>query len=300
MKLFFRIIFKVFLVLSIIAGCATTERITERKKNEHQKYALLIGGGITDSDNYESFYTNIEYVSNTLKQMGYRDEDIIILFYGGKTPYHPIVEGSATKKNFIDELSRLGDIIDSNDSLVIFRSGHGMVELICEKHDKFSDYENRFGTESIKCAGTVAVMNFPDGNLSCFEFQEILGRIKGKQIVIILNQCFCGQFTDIAMNLHKTVVVSETRETELAINQTRKTIRWRYIEWPFVKCFFDGFLQYIDTTGKKQSVFDAFQYMLRCNPNIEGIPIKADRPLLKENPKIKYGRELKIGTVYID
>jgi len=52
MKLFFRIIFKVFLVLSMIAGWATTERITERKKNEHQKYALLIGGGITESDNY--------------------------------------------------------------------------------------------------------------------------------------------------------------------------------------------------------------------------------------------------------
>lgn len=271
----------------------------EQKKKEPQKYALLIGGGVTESDNFESFYANIEYVSNNLKQMGYRDEDIKILFYGGKTPYHPIVEGSATKKNFIDELTRLGDIIDSNDSLVMFRSGHGMVELICEKYDKFPDYENRFGTESIKCAGTVAVMNFPDGNLSCFEFQEILGKIKGKQIVIILNQCFCEQFADIAMNLHKAVVVSETRETELAVNQTRKTIRWKHDEWPFVKCFFDGFLQY-GTTGKRQSVFDAFQYMLRCNPNIEGIPIKADRPLLKENPKIKYGRGLKIGSVYID
>jgi hypothetical protein len=209
MKLFLRIIFEVFLVLSIIAGCASTERITKRNKNEHQKYALLIGGGVTESDNYDSFYTNIQYISNTLKQMGYRDEDIKILFYGGKTPYHSIVEGSATKNNFIDEFNRLGDIIDLNDSLVIFRSGHGMVELICEKHDKFADYENRFGTESIKCNGTVAVMKFPDGNLSCFEFQENLGRIKGKQIVIILNQCFCGQFTDIAMSLDNAVIITE-------------------------------------------------------------------------------------------
>jgi hypothetical protein len=83
MKLFLRIIFKVFLVFSIIAGCTTTEMITEQKENEPQKYALLIGGGITDSDNYESFYTNIEYVSYTSKQIGYRDEDITILFYGG-------------------------------------------------------------------------------------------------------------------------------------------------------------------------------------------------------------------------
>ena len=298
MKSFSRIIFKISLVLSIIAGCATTERITEREKNEHKKYALLIGGGTTEGDNFESYYKNVEYAANTLKKLGYCDEDITTLFFGGKTANHPIVEGNATKENFIYELRHLGQTIDSNDSLVIFRTGHGMVELKCESFDKFSDYENRFGTESIKCAGTVAVMNFPDGNLSCFEFQEILGRIKGKQIVIILNQCFCGQFTDIAMNLHKTVVVSETRETELAINQTRKTIRWKHNEWPFVKCFFDGFLQY-GTTGKRQSVFDAFQYMLRCNPNIEGIPIKADRPLLKETPMIKYGRGLRIGTVYI-
>ena len=284
-------------IVQMMSACSLTSK-PERKINEPRKYALLIGGGVTESDNFESFYANIEYVSNTLKQMGYRDDDIKILFYGGKTPYHPIVEGSATKKNFIEELSRLGDIIDSNDSLVIFRSGHGMVELIIEKYDKFSDYENRFKTESIKCAGTVAVMNFPDGNLSCFEFQEILGRINGRQIVIILNQCFCGQFADIAMNLRKAVVVSETRETELAINQTRKTIRWKHNEWPFVKCFFDGFLQY-GTSGKKQSVFDAFQYMLRCNPSVEGIPVQADRPLLKEKPQIKYGSSLKKGTVYI-
>ena len=64
MKLFFRVIFKAVLVLFIVSGCATTERKTERKKNEHQKYALLIGGGVTESDNYESFYTNIQYVSN--------------------------------------------------------------------------------------------------------------------------------------------------------------------------------------------------------------------------------------------
>ena len=299
MKLFFRIIFKVFLVLSIIAGCATTERITERNKNEHQKYALLIGGGITESDNYESFYTNIEYVSNTLKKMGYRDEDIKILFHGGKTPYHPIVEGSATKKNLIDELCRLGDIIDSNDSLVIFRSGHGMVELICEKHDKFSDYENRFGTESIKCAGTVAVMKFPDGNLSCFEFQEILEKIKGKQIIVILNQCFAGRFTDIAMNLDNTVIITETEESEMAIKVKRRTFRWKHDEWPFVKCIFDGFSQK-STKGEKQSVFNAYQYLLACNPYIKGVPVHADRPLLKENPQIKYGSSLKKGTVYIN
>ena len=282
-------------IVQIVSVCSFIP-LPERENNEPQKYALLIGGGATEWDNLESFYKNIEYVSNTLRKLGYYDEDIKILFYGGRTSYHPIVEGNAFKENFINELSHLGNTIDSNDSLIIFRSGHGMVELI---YEKFPTNKNGLGIESTKCVGTEAVMKFPDGNLSYLEFQEILGRIKGKQIVVILNQCFSGQFVDIAMSLKNTVVIAETRETQLAINQTRETVRWKYEEWPFVKCLFDGFLQNV-TKGQKQSVFNAYQYLLKCSPNIEGIPVKADRPLLKENPQIKYGSSLKKGTVYID
>jgi len=113
-------------IVQIVSFCFFNS-IPERKNNEPQKYALLIGGGVTEGDNFESFYKNIEYVSNTLIKLGYWDEDIKILFYGGKTPNHPVVEGNATKENFIDELSDLGHTVDSNDSLVIFRSGHGIM-----------------------------------------------------------------------------------------------------------------------------------------------------------------------------
>ena len=34
--------------------------------NEAQKYALLIGGGTTQSDTCESYYKNIQYFANTL------------------------------------------------------------------------------------------------------------------------------------------------------------------------------------------------------------------------------------------
>jgi hypothetical protein len=40
--------------------------------------------------------------------------------------------------------------------------------------------------------------------------------------------------------------------------------------------------------------------MLSCNPNVEGFSLKADRPLVKETPQIKYGKELTKGAVYID
>ena len=255
-------------------------------------YALLIGGGVTERDNFESYYKNIVYVSNILKKIGYRDKDIKILFYKGNTPYHPIVESEATKENFINELRELANIIDSNDSLLIFRSGHGKVNLV---FDKFANNRHGFGIESVKCIGTISFMRFPDGDISHLEFQEILKNIGAKQIVVILNQCFAGQFADITESLNNTVVISETDKSEFAINDLRR----KSDEWAFVKCLFDGFLQN-GTKGQKQSVYNAFQYMLRCNPCIEGIPVQADRPLLKEHPQIKYGSELEKGSVYID
>ena len=101
------------------------------------------------------------------------------------------------------------------------------------------------------------------------------------------------------MNLNNTVVITETKETEFAINQTGRTLRWKRDEWSFVKCIFDGFLQN-SVTGHKQSLFDFFQYMIRCDPNIEGVILQADRPLLKETPQFKSGRGLKKGTIYIN
>ena len=237
-----------------------------------------------------------KYALNFLLQLGYCKEDIKILFYGGQKPNRTIVERNATKKILIDELSHLENTIDSNDSLVIFRYGHGIIDLVFKKYETLQDIEHLPEFDKSKCVGTIAVMGFPDGVLSYLEFQQRLARIKAKQIVVILNQCFSGQFADIPLRLDNTLVVSQS---DLAFHQTRKTLRWKHDEWPFVKCLFDGFL-HSGTTGEKHSVYNAFQYMLKCNPNIEGIPVQPDRPLLKEKPQIRYGRSLKIGTVYID
>jgi hypothetical protein len=282
-------------IVQVVSGCSIISLPERKKNNKPQKYALLIGGGITEGDNFESYYKNVEYAANTLKKFGYCDEDITTLFFGGKTPNHPIVEGNATKENLIHELRHLGQTIDSNDSLVIFRSGHGIVNLILEK---YQNNEDGLGIENIKCVGTESVMRFPDGDLSHLEFQMILEKIKGKQIIVILNQCFAGRFTDIAMSLDNTIIITETEESEMAIKLKRRTLRWKHDEWPFVKCIFDGFSQK-STKGEKQSVFNAYQYLLLCNPYIKGVPAHADRPLLKENPQIKYGSSLKKGTVYI-
>jgi hypothetical protein len=279
----------------LIVAFRSAISIADRKDSQSQHYALLSGGGTIEGDNHESFYKNVEYAYRTLKNLGYNDDNIKILFHGGKTNDHPIVEGDATRKNFIYELRHFGRKIGSEDSLIIFRSGHGILKLILNKS---LDNENRQGVVKMKCVGTKAVMRFPDGDLCQMEFKEILSEINGKQIIVVLNQCFAGKFTDIALRLDNTVIITETDDLEVAVKIKRKTIRWNHDEWPFVKCILDGFSKK-DKKGEKQSVYSAYHYQLRCNPYVRGVPVHPDRPLLKTNPKIKYGNKLDKGAVYL-
>ena len=272
--------------------------ISKNKPDEPIMYALLIGGGTAECDNYNSFYKNIEYVARSLKRMGYDDRNVKIMFYGGRSTSYPLVEANAIKRNVIAELRRYEKIIDENDSLLIFRSGHGIIELVFDKYGILKIDEKAPEKVIQKISGTAAIMNFPDGPLSYSQFQVILGRIKAKQIIVILSQCYSGQFTEIATNVDNTVIVSETEEVGIAFFSNRKTKRWQYGVWPFVKCMFDGFLS-AKYAGQKTSVLAAFEYMLLCNPNVEGLSVKADRPLLKEAPQIKYGKALTKGAVYI-
>jgi hypothetical protein len=125
----------VLILLSIvqIISVYSCTSIIQAKIADRQKYALLVGGGVTERDNFESYYKNIEYVYNTLKKLGYRNKNIKVLFYGGKTPRHSIVEADATKENFIIKSQIFQNAIDSNDSLLIFRSGLGKVDLVFDK-----------------------------------------------------------------------------------------------------------------------------------------------------------------------
>ena len=59
------------LLISIISSVSADSfnPTAKYKKFEPKKYALLIGGGTTDWDTYDSFFDNIEYASNTLRQV---------------------------------------------------------------------------------------------------------------------------------------------------------------------------------------------------------------------------------------
>jgi hypothetical protein len=265
------------------------EEFKNAEENEHiqsERYALLFGGGFNNKNNLESFYTNIEYVYDALRQLGYKKKNIKTLFFGGETPKRPIIEGEATRKRLLTELDNFAAVMGSEDSLLLFRSGHGIIELVFDKHSQMSP-------------GTEAVMQLSDGCLSPTELQEKLLKIQCEQIIFILSQCFSGPFTEIAKNIDNIVIITETDALGYAIHQTQMKTGWKYAAWPFVKCLFDGFLDQ-NSEASARSVAYAFAYMLEKNPNIIGFPIRADRPLLKENPQIRYGKKLIKGTVYLD
>jgi len=273
--------------------------ISKDKHNDSVKYALLIGGGLCELDNFNTFYNNIEYAANSLTRLGYDNNNVKILFYGGYSPKYPLIEGDATRCNVIGELENYERIIDQNDTLLIFRAGHGSLELVDENYGILSNDNKVPVSINTNIIGTVAVMSFPDGPLSHLDFQELLGRLKAQQIIVILNQCYSGQFTEITTKLSNAVVVSETGDVGIAFSTKQRVTVWNHAVWPFVKCLFDGFL-IEGCCEAKGSVLKAFEYMLSCNPNVEGISIKADRPFLKETPQIKYGKRLTKGAVYID
>jgi hypothetical protein len=273
---------------------------TNRVENSYsQKYALLVGGGTGKKDNLDSFYENIKHVNYRLNELGYDAKNIKILYYGGNTPDRPIVDGDSTKKNFLNAISELGKIINPTDSLLIFRSGHGIIELNFHKYGILSKDETLPEDSHVSVLGTAAVMRFSDGPLSSFVFQEELRKIKAKQVIVILNQCYSGMFIYITKKLSNTVVITETNEVGIAFDYIRPTKKSKPRVWPFVKCLFEGLLINSDQREKK-SVIEAYHYMLECNPNVKGVAIKADRPLLKEYPQIKYGGGLKMGNVYIE
>ena len=291
---------KILNTLTVVLLFFQTGAISQQHKSDpSQRYALLVGGCVTKGPTYDSYYKNIEYVAKILKKLNYENKHIKILFSGGQSPLRPIVQGDATKVSVMKELRNLEKKMDSNDSLLLFRSGHGMVELIFERYGILSKNETVPVGETVKVVGTAAVACFPDGSLSYLELLEAMRKIKAKQKIIILNQCFSGQFAEIAWGLENTVVITQTGEVEIAFKNIRKTEKWGHDVWPFVKCLFDGFIRK-DATGDRQSVFQAFQYMLKCNPYVEGFPLRADRPLLRESPQINYGNGLKKGAVYVN
>jgi hypothetical protein len=107
-----------------------------------------------------------------LKKIDYLDNGIKVLFFSEQISNQTIVEGKATKENFLAELRHFEEMMDSNDSLLIFRSGHGMVEVILETGGKLSNSNDSHKIENIKSVGTEAVMCFPDGKLNYIELEK--------------------------------------------------------------------------------------------------------------------------------
>jgi hypothetical protein len=85
-----KVIFNLIICISFIIVYFLIISIIRNRLDVPQKYALLVGGGVTERDDNESFYSNIEYVSNVLKRLKYKNENVKILFYGGDSKIRSI------------------------------------------------------------------------------------------------------------------------------------------------------------------------------------------------------------------
>ncbi|MCG2718181.1 MAG: hypothetical protein L6408_05025 [Nanoarchaeota archaeon] len=283
----------------------------ETKNPEPKKYALLIGGGTNKYNDHESFYSNIELVYQSLKDKGYKDKDIDVLYFGGKTDKHPLAENNADKETITESLDDIANKITPKDKLVIFRSGHGMLDIIFENYGIIS-IKNPLGPDDPipKSIGDASVMELPDGEIIAdFEFKEYLKNIKAKEIIVILNQCYSGGFNDITKDLDNTVVITESTKSEQAFKWLAGDTM-KYSEWPFVRLIFDAFNgeDYegnpvdADINGDdKISLNESFDYMFENNPLVNGVRMVNKMGYVKkETPHITYGKNLKKGGVFLE
>ncbi|HDI12330.1 MAG TPA: hypothetical protein ENF63_01905, partial [Candidatus Bathyarchaeota archaeon] len=100
-----------------------------QKKVKPCDRAVIISGGIDDHNNNEIFRIEIREIYNKLKSLGFKDNQITVIYYNGRDftvnrqKIH--VDKSATKRNIIDVFNNLLRDMDPCCTLYIFVTDHG-------------------------------------------------------------------------------------------------------------------------------------------------------------------------------
>jgi hypothetical protein len=291
----------------LLTACGKNVSESANNENPQERYALLIGGGYSPNTDYNSFYANIFHVYTKLVNAGFKAENIKVLHYKGQSKNRPIVDGDATKGQIDDAVDFFASIVDENDIFLLFRSGHGTVEVIYEKYGIVSE-DNPIPAEetNIKSLGTIAVMQFQDGIWTYLEFADRMKKINSNISLVVLNQCYAEEFVKVSQIVENTIIITETASYEFAFNMP-KTQDGTDI-WEFVACIFEGLLaspehtanfNVIDIDGdNKASVQEAFKYQIECNPNCKGMRIH-EQVYIQETPHLGFGPKFKDRQVFI-
>jgi hypothetical protein len=150
-----------------------------------EKYALLI-----NSDTAVRHLDNMHLAYESLKNMGFREENIIVLKcspflkYDDPFPYH--ISASALKSNLIKVWMYYEKEIDEDDLLLVYVTGHGYRK----------DMKSWFLME--------------EKNVSSEEYAKEMQKIKAGTIVSILDPCNSGGFANAMRSNRRAITVTDT------------------------------------------------------------------------------------------
>lgn len=138
--------------------------LTAEEQREARKYAVVING-----DTSALHKGNVTEAYHTLRAAGYTDENIFLFtsnFPRGSD--FSSITTPATKESVEFVLTQLEDIIDENDTLLVYTTGHG----------------NK--TKS----GTTLVLD--DTELSASRLRDLIENTRAGRYIIVADQCFSG------------------------------------------------------------------------------------------------------------
>lgn len=177
---------------------------------KRSKYAVLICGGWNAGSNYERYWNDLKFIYKALKfKYKYSDSEIIVLYANGTHAPNGDFDGNgtndidyaATKANLTKVFNSVGRTISSNGKFFFYATNHG--------GDDPGAYKSNLTLwgESIKD----------------HEFGALTKKIKCKQAVYVLEQCFSGGLIDDILNAQpkpctkpKVVVMAAARENEVS------------------------------------------------------------------------------------
>jgi len=180
------------------------------------RYAVIISGGWNQWSNYPRYWNDCAFFFNTLKQYGFLDDNITVLFADGTDPAVdrpdgrsspldfdgdgvPDIRYSATKANITLVFNQLAATLGPNDILYIFTTDHG-------------------GAQD----GNAAPYSTPDVVLYLWgemitgdELAAEVNKVTAKAVAGIFEQCFSGGMVEKLAGTNR-VVMSASRWWELS------------------------------------------------------------------------------------
>ncbi len=192
--------------------------ITRNITPADNRYAVIISGGWNRFNNHPRYWNDCSFFYATLKNYGFRDENIFVLFADGTDPAVDQADGvtsspldldgdgdpdigySATKENLSLVFDRLAARLSGEDLLYIFTTDHG---------DAQADNAAPYAT--------------PNVTLCLWDEQEVTGdelaaevnKVQAKAIVGIFEQCYSGGLVERLKGPNR-VLMSASRWWELS------------------------------------------------------------------------------------